>query len=120
MCLFHPSMCTCSIKRENALIEGSGCLAEPLSEYLLSVCLGPTRRMDASLHKWQNDERRLIAARSPQYSHLEGSGCFPHLIENAGCQCRLVLRQEASVVLLNHIGRILNGIARLFIGTGLL
>jgi hypothetical protein len=102
------------------LIEGGGYLAKPLLEYLLSVCLGPTRRMDASLHKWQNDERRLIAGRPRSISHLEGSGCFPHLIENAGRQCRLVLRQEAPVVLLNHIRRILNGVARLFIGPGLL
>lgn len=45
---------------------------------------------------------------------------FPNLVEDLGGQCGLVLRKEAAVVLLHDIGRILNGIARLLVGSGLL
>lgn len=49
---------------------------------------------------------------SPAY--LCSSG-FPDLVQNLCSQCCLVLWKEASVVLLNHLRGILNGIARLFV-----
>ena len=39
----------------------------------------------------------------------------PHLVEHLRCDGSLVLRQEATVVLLHHVGRVLDGIARLFV-----
>ncbi len=45
---------------------------------------------------------------------------FPNLIENFRGKGRLVLRQEATVVLLNDIRRVLDGITRLLIRSGLL
>ncbi len=45
---------------------------------------------------------------------------LPNLIENSGCQRSLVLRQQTTVVLLHDIRRILNGLACLLIGSGLL
>lgn len=44
---------------------------------------------------------------------------FPNLVEDFSSQGRLVLRQETPVVLLHDIGRILNGIACLLVGSGL-
>ncbi len=69
-----------------------------------------TRRLgpDAT---WYGD---LIRA---SHSILRG---FPNLIENLGSQCGFVLRQKATVVLLNDIGRILNCVAGLLVGSGLL
>lgn len=45
------------------------------------------------------------------------SGRFPNLIQNARRDLRFVLRQEPAVVLRHHIRGVLNGIARLPIGT---
>jgi len=36
---------------------------------------------------------------------------FPNLIEDFGSESRLVLRQEATAVLLHDIGRVLNGVS---------
>lgn len=70
------------------------------------------------LKRWMvTDDRSPVI---PLSSHFEISGCFPDLVENAGGQGRLVLRKEASIMLLDHIRRILNGIARLLVGTSLL
>ena len=44
---------------------------------------------------------------------------FPNLIKDASSQCRLVLRQKQTVVLLDHVGRILDGVTGLLVGTGL-
>lgn len=46
---------------------------------------------------------------------LAALGGFPNLIENSRSQRRLVLRQEAAVVLRNHIGRVLNSVACLLV-----
>jgi len=45
---------------------------------------------------------------------------FPNLIENFGGKGGFVLRQETAIVLSNRVRRILNGIAGLLIGAGLL
>ncbi len=45
---------------------------------------------------------------------------FPNLIEDLCGQRGFVLRKEATVVLLNYIGCILNCVARLLVGSGLL
>ena len=46
--------------------------------------------------------------------------CLPDLVENLCRERCLVLRQEPTVVLLHDIRGILDSIAGLFIGTGLL
>lgn len=73
------------------------------------------------IHELNEDalpRRNMVCASEPSIS------CYftqlPNLIENSGCQRSLVLRQEATVVLLHDIGRILDGVACLLIGSGLL
>lgn len=46
--------------------------------------------------------------------------CFPYLIQNPGSKRRLVLWQEATVVVGDHLRRILDGVACLLVGPGLL
>jgi len=45
---------------------------------------------------------------------------FPNLIEDLGRQCGLFLWQEATIVLLHDVWRVLNGVACLLVGSGLL
>lgn len=48
------------------------------------------------------------------------SGGFPDLVENARSDFGLVLRQEATVVLGHHLRRVLDRVASLLVGAGLL
>lgn len=52
--------------------------------------------------------------------HPTTSGRLPDLIEDPGRNLGFVLRQEAPEVLRDHLGCILDRIAGLFVGTGLL
>ena len=46
-------------------------------------------------------------------------GGFPDLIEDSRSQCRLILREKATVVFRHHICGVLDGVARLLVGSGL-
>lgn len=46
--------------------------------------------------------------------------CLPYLVQDQRCRCCLVLRQKASVMLLHYVGRILDRVASLLVGSCLL
>lgn len=61
--------------------------------------------------------RKCLVNKDTTFNRLS---CLPHLIEDPRRQCCLVLRQKASVMLLHEVGRILDRVACLLVGSGLL
>jgi len=58
-----------------------------------------------------------IGAKQPITTNI--SGRLPDLVENACSNLGLVLRQETTVMLADHLRRILNGVTCLLVGAGL-